>query len=135
MLQRLTFELVQPPKVLGDAATRSTDVKGKLTVSLGDAADAKTRFDSNPAKIFARWQANGFDKGTKLRAAWIAEDVGSVAPPNYKIDEATVVVPEATSKGVFSLSRPDSGWPHGSYRVEIYADKALIETVRFTIAK
>ena len=86
-------------------------------------------------KIVAHWQTNGLEKGTKLRASWVVEDVGKVAPPNHKIDEATVLVPEPAAKGIFSLSRPNAGWPQGSYRVEFYADATLIETVKFTISK
>jgi hypothetical protein len=94
-----------------------------------------TKFDSDVPKLYARWQARDLAKGTNLRGAWIAEDVGEVAPPNYKVDEASVVAPEPPSSGVFSLSRPNAGWPIGSYRVEIYADEVLIETVKFRIAK
>ena len=42
---------------------------------------------------------------------------------------------EPTSNGLFSLSRPNTGWPIGSYRVEIYSDESLIDTVKFNIAR
>lgn len=139
MVQRLSFELTEPPQLAGISGTRSTITAAskKLSVILAKetTGEMTTKFDSDVAKIYARWQASDLAKGTKLRSAWIAEDVGEVAPPNYKIDEATVVTPAPPSSGVFSLSRPSAGWPVGSYRLEIYADETLIETVKFTIAK
>jgi hypothetical protein len=139
MVQRLSFELTEPPRLTGISQTRSTTTSApkKLSVILAKDATGEmtTKFDSDVPKLYARWQARDLAKGTNLRGAWIAEDVGEVAPPNYKVDEASVVAPEPPSSGVFSLSRPNAGWPIGSYRVEIYADEVLIETVKFRIAK
>jgi len=69
---------------------------------------------------------------TQLRGVWIAEDVGKVAPPNYKIDEATRAVPFA-NEGSFSLSKPSDGFPPGKYRLEIYIGNDLMKTVPFTV--
>ncbi len=69
----------------------------------------------------------------KVRAVWIAEDVGNIAPPNYKIDEATTVVTDPNSHGVFTLSRPESGWADGKYRLEFYLDEILVEAVELQI--
>ena len=139
MIQRLSFELTEPPRSATISGTRSTTTSAtkKLSVILAkdEAGEMTTKFDSSVAKIYARWRSTDFPKGTRLRAAWIAEEVGEVAPPNYKIDEASVVTPEPPVSGVFSLSQPNAGWPIGSYRAEIYADETLIETVKFTVAK
>jgi hypothetical protein len=139
MIQRLSFELTEPPKLAGISEPRSTmsSAPKQLSVVLvkNAAGETTTRFNSDVSKLYARWKASDLAKGTKLRSVWIAENVGEVAPPNYKIDEALVVTPSPPSDGVFSLSRPNAGWPIGSYRVEIYADDVLIDTVKFTIAK
>ena len=66
----------------------------------------------------------------KSRVAWIAEDVSGVAPPDYKIDEATTVVTEPNSHGIFTLSRPESGWAEGKYRVEFYLDQTFVDAVK-----
>lgn len=135
MVQRLSFELVEPPNIPAAAVVKAPQKEKKISIVLGNGAETTARFGAGTPKVIARWEVNGLGKGTKLRASWIAEDVGTVAPANYKIDEATVVVPKPTASGVFSLSRPNAGWPIGSYRVEFYADDTLIETVKFTIAK
>jgi hypothetical protein len=139
MVQRLSFELTETPKLAAKSEARSTITPAAKKLSIILAKDTTgemtTKFNSDVSKLYARWQASDLAKGTKLRSVWIAEDVGEVAPPNYKVDETTVVTPAPPSSGTFSLSRPNAGWPIGSYRVEIYADDALIETLKFTIAQ
>ena len=68
-----------------------------------------------------------------MRAVWIAENVGDVAPPNYKVDEAKAIATSPNAHGMFTLSRPDDGWAPGSYRVEFYLDDTLVETVKLEI--
>jgi len=50
--------------------------------------DPATQFAPNTPAIFRIWRAEGVKLGAPMRGVWIAEDVGKVAPPNYKIDEA-----------------------------------------------
>ena len=135
MVQRLSFELTAPPDTAASADKNKRAGTKRLSVVLCRAPEGEsvTDFKDDVQKIFARWQAHDLSKGTKLRAVWIAEDVGSVAPANYKIDEASVVAPAPPSNGVFSLSRPNDGWPAGSYRVEVYANDELTETTKFSI--
>ena len=52
--------------------------------------------------------------------------------PDYKIDEAAAKVLIA-NEGYFSLSKPNSGFPVGKYRLEIYMGKDLLKTVPFTV--
>ena len=89
-------------------------------------------FAADTIKIVCVWRAEGVKAGSQLRGAWIAEDVGKVAPPNYKIDEATLNVLIA-NQGSFSLSKPNAGFPVGKYRLEIYAGNDLIKTLSFTV--
>ncbi len=91
-----------------------------------------TEFLPDTPKIYCAWTAEGVKAGTPVRGVWIAEDVGNVAPANYKIDEATLNLP-FVDKGTFSLSKPNNGFPVGKYRLEIYLGKDLVKTVRFTV--
>ena len=93
--------------------------------------NAASEFPPDVPKIFCAWKAEGVTN-EKLRGVWIAEDVGKVAPPNYKIDEATLNVARA-SAGSFSLSKPDNNFPVGKYRLEIYIGDDLAKTVPFAI--
>jgi hypothetical protein len=89
-------------------------------------------FPPDTPKIYCAWRAEGVAGATPFRGVFIAEDVGSVAPPNYKIDEATVSL-TGDGSGSFSLSKPDKNFPVGKYRLEIYIGGDLAKTVPFTI--
>ena len=93
----------------------------------------KTEFTPDTPKIYCAWKAEGLKSGTQLRGVWIAEDVGKVAPPNFKIDEASFTSPGSIAQGSFALSKPNKGFPIGKYRLEIYVGSDLAKTVPFTI--
>lgn len=97
-----------------------------------DSRPAKS-FPPDIPKLYAFFRTSGVEKGQKLRAIWIAEDVGEAAAKETKIDEATLTADEDNYYGAFSLSKPTNGWPPGEYRVDIYAGDKLATTVNFTI--
>jgi hypothetical protein len=94
---------------------------------------ANTTFLSDTPRIYARWQGQRLGKDAKVRAVWIAENIGEDFPADYKVDEAFVIAENPTAHGVFTLSRPEDGWAPGNYRVEFYVDDVLAETVKLTI--
>jgi hypothetical protein len=96
------------------------------------AAHASTQFTTDTAKIYCLWKAEGIKTSTPVRGVWIAEDSGGVAPPNYKIDEASVTI-SSSSSGNFNLSKPTAGFPAGKYRLEIYFGPTLTKTIPFTV--
>jgi hypothetical protein len=107
--------------VLGTGATDNYEIVNPTTVFMQDTP-----------KIFCAWKADGLKTGTPIRGVFIAEDVGKAAPPNYKIDEATINLP-SSGKGRFSLSKPNNGFPPGKYRLEIYLGKEIARTLQFTV--
>ena len=115
---------------------RKTEPKVLHVVLSKDAESEPTnKFFSDTAKIDAFWKSNGLKAGDKIRAIWIAEDVGIAAPKNSKITEASATAYKPDDDGAFALSRPEGGWPVGKYRLEIFIDQKLAETLRFTIDK
>ena len=109
------------------------DVKVESIIAVDGDTKPATSFASDTPKLYAFFRSKGTEKGDKLRGVWIAENVGDAAPANTKIDEATVTAEEENFHGAFSLSKPDKGWPVGSYKVEIYDEDELVTTVKFTI--
>lgn len=71
--------------------------------------------------------------GSKITVGWVAVDTGGVAPPNYRIDEATFDVGSLDNHLDASLSKPNTGFPVGSYVVEIAVDGKVEETVPFVV--
>ena len=132
LLQRIELDLKEKPKI-----GPRPEVKPPRKLSVGLSSEAvgafTTTFSTASAKIFARWQGRGLRSQARIRAVWIAENVGDAAPPNYTIDEATATAPIPDARGVFTLSRPPEGWAPGAYRVEFYVDDERIDTVKLKI--
>jgi hypothetical protein len=109
------------------------DVKVKAVMTSGPDEEASTSFAADTPKVFALFKTNGAEEGDKIRAVWIAEDVGDAAPANSKIDEKTLTLQGDTDDGDFSLKKPTKGWPAGKYRVDIYVNDEVATTIKFAI--
>lgn len=128
LLARNTLELVSLPSSNGEESKRL-----EASVSTSSDGDPLSIISADALQIVARWRAHGVRENVKIRADWIAEDVGDIAPAEYKIDEATAVATSSDATGTFTLERPEDGWAPGRYRVEFYLGNALSDTVRVTI--
>jgi hypothetical protein len=137
LLQHILLELTESPKIASRPEVKPTAAPRKLSVGLARelTGEVTTSFNGDFPKIYARWQGNGLSPKAKIRAVWIAEDVGAAATPNYKIDEAEVTVDRPDQFGTFTLSRPNKGWPAGKYRADFYVNDDVAEQVQFTVSK
>jgi hypothetical protein len=131
LLNRRTLELASLPT----AEAEAEDAVKKLSVGVSSQpiGDFATEFPGTTQNLYARWQGHDLREHAKVRAVWIAEDVGEIAPPNYKIDDAVATAGAPDAHGMFTLSRPDDGWAPGNYRVEFYLDDTLIVSVKLKI--
>ena len=109
------------------------DVKVEAVTTASPGGEETTNFAPDAPELFAVFKTKGAQSGDKLRGVWIAEDVGSAAPADSKIDEKTLTMDGDTDDGDLSLSKPTKGWPVGKYRLEIYVNDKLVTTTRFTI--
>jgi hypothetical protein len=135
LLTRNTLELVTLPSISNSEPALSPEKKPfEASVSTSTDGDPLTTISGDALQIVARWRAQGLAKKAKIRAVWIAEDTGEVAPLDYKVDEATNIAAAPDAFGTFTLSRPEDGWAAGKYRVEFYVGNVLAETVKLTIA-
>jgi hypothetical protein len=137
LLRRISLELKEKPKIAPRPEVKAVGSAKKFSATLGKApiGEGTNKFESDTPKIYARWQGHNLRDQAKIRAVWIAESIGDIAPPNFTIDEAGTTANGRESHGTFTLSRPDEGWASGDYRVEFYLDDELVETVKLKIAK
>jgi hypothetical protein len=137
LLERISLELAEPPTVTNRPEVKPEAAPKKLSVSFAkdQAGKASTTFSPDTPQIYARWQGQRLRRGAKVRAVWIAENIGEDVPPDYKADEASAIAESSTAHGAFALSRPDDGWAIGDYRAEFYVDDVLVETVKIKIVK
>ena len=110
LLQRINIEMTEgPTKGARPEVTSSPEEKKALSAVLAKelTGESTTEFTADIPKIFVRWQGETLKKGDKIRCVWIAEDVGEVAPKNYKIDETSMTANEPRAFGTFTVSRPN----------------------------
>lgn len=100
--------------------------------------DAKSSFNTDVGKLYLYCTSDEVKKGQVLKGEWIAVDTNNVAPPNYTIDAASVTVDKNLSSSEeytarFSISKPNKGWPKGTYVVKVYVDDQLDQSVNFSV--
>ncbi len=105
----------------------------KLEVTKDRDGPVVTEFKSDVPNIFVRWTGENLPVDSDARVAWIAEDVGDVAPPNFIVDQMVTTIARPEFGARFTLSRPRDGWAPGRYRVELYLEEELVGTVKVTI--
>jgi hypothetical protein len=137
LLQRISLALLERPKIMERPEVKSDVAPKKLsaTVAKDRFGKAATTFSSDTPQLCARWKGHGLRQGAKIKAEWIAENIGEDFPQDYKVDEASTTAESPTAHGVFTLTRPDEGWAPGDYRVEFYIDDVFIDAVKLKIMK
>jgi hypothetical protein len=137
LLQRVSLELVERPKIMGRPEVKADAIPKQLTVSLAKERSGKpmATFSSNTSEIYARWQGQRLRQGAKVKAVWIAENIGEDFPQDYKVDEASAIAETPIAHGAFTLVRPEDGWALGDYRVEFYVDDVLVDAVKAKIGQ
>lgn len=95
-----------------------------------DGAQPTTTFEVNEPFYLVVELANAPDS-TTVKAVWYAVDVGSLAPPNTLIDQAEL---EAGSGTVTFDLTPSGEWAPGTYKVELYLNDELNQTLDMTVS-
>jgi serine protease Do len=67
---------------------------------------------------------------TEVKAVWTAVDVGDAAEPGQMIDQA--ILETGSGQVVFDLTS-DGLWPAGQYKVDLYLDGELDQTLQFNV--
>ena len=88
-------------------------------------------FTPDTAEILASVQLRSPKDGTAVTAEWYMEDADD---GDFLIDSYTQPLSEEDDIILFSLSRPNAGWPTGSYRVDLVSDDgSVLKSLPFTI--
>jgi len=137
LLQRISLELTEVPKIAERPQVKSDSAPKGLTVSVAKDRFGKptATFSSNTPEIYARWQGQRLRQGAEVKAVWVAENIGEDFPQDHKVDEASAVAASPTARGAFALARPEDGWMPGDYRVEFYVDDVLVDAVKMKIVQ
>jgi hypothetical protein len=121
-------------------------VASSLACSFGDPAldnvrTAKDQDGAQPSSVFAASDtiyvvtdlSNGVI-GNVITSKWYATNVEGIEA-NLMFDEADINIEEDGFNGTVYFYYPpaDGGWPVGLYKVEVYFNDVLVDTVEFTV--
>ncbi len=137
LLERISLELAERPKIENRPEVKSEAASKRLSVTFANDQFGKpsSTFSSDTPQIYVRWQGRRLRKGGKVKAVWIAENIGEDFPQGYKVDEASATVESQNARGAFTLARPEDGWAVGDYRVEFYVDDVFVDAAKIKIVK
>ena len=128
------------PAIVFTAALASTSAawaSGFDNIIISNTKGADTTQTTLPADSAAIYLSadvsDDVDSGSKITVTWVAVDTNGVAPPNYKIDEASFDIGSLESHVDASLSKPNAGFPVGKYEAVISVDGKVMETVPLSI--
>ena len=137
LLQRISLELAERPQIENRPEVKSEAGSKRLSVTFAADQFGKptTTFSSDTPQIYVRWEGRRLRKGGKVKAVWIAQDIGEDFPRGYKVDEASAMIESQNARGAFTLARPEDGWAVGDYRVEFYVDDIFVDAPKLKIVK
>ena len=96
----------------------------------GNAGETVTQFSPTDHTFYAVVTLNRIETGLKVKLTWVAVDAGGQT--NKTIDSAEFTSLAAnTVNGKISLP---NDWPTGKYRLDIYLNDTLQQSVDFTVA-
>eukprot|EP00743_Colponemidia_sp_Colp-15_P005034 GILK01005421.1.p1 GENE.GILK01005421.1~~GILK01005421.1.p1 ORF type:complete len:208 (-),score=22.21 GILK01005421.1:162-785(-) len=95
----------------------------------------------NPSSVFYQdsplvvcvYKVDAGSRTVAAKGVWIAEDTFGTAPPNYLIDYASIEISEFPYSGIFTIRKPNNGWPLGTYVLEMFLDGDLKQRLPFTV--
>ena len=118
-----------------DSAAQSSGKKSlQAFLAVAKGSKRTTTFSADAPAICAFWEGDGLEVGDTIGAIWIAEDIGGANPKDAEIRRAVYRIFKQEQVGEFAFSRPGGKtWPVGKYRVELYINGGIADTVKFTI--
>ncbi len=90
-------------------------------------------FNPDTPEIFLRAELLDVPKDSDLTAVWFAEQTDA-GKPNYQINLSTISVQADTAFATFSVAKPVSGWPLGTYRVDLQLNGQPLQQLHFKIS-
>jgi hypothetical protein len=110
-------------------ASFSTASISEAWMSADEAGDERVTSYAQDATFYAQVDVSNAPDDTALKSSWVAVDVEG-ADPGLVIDEVEIAVGSGVS--FFTLTN-DGPWPVGAYKVDIYLNNELAETVEFSV--
>lgn len=96
-------------------------------------ADGVSTFRADDRAIVAAFEVTQVRGSGTLTGVWVAVDVGQAAARNTTIDQADVAITRP-DRGTFRLVRGPRPFPAGDYKLDIFFEGELVESLPFKVA-
>lgn len=120
------------------ASTLACSLGGELSLENGrmafdqDGTNVTTTFSSTDA-FYAVADLNNAPVGTRVDAKWIVVDIPGEEANSVFQEQNFVNDTEGFTGIVYFQLTNDNGWPAGSYKVELYLNDTLSQTMTFSV--
>lgn len=132
--QQLLFALTLTAMTAVSSGIWAAGFENIIVSTEKDADTTQDSFAPDTPKIFVSAElTEDVPAGSKVNIAWISVDSGGVAPPNYKIDEVNLDITSMINHVNSALTKPNSGWPVGTYKIEFSVDGKPMESIGFAV--
>ncbi|SCB32944.1 hypothetical protein [Rhizobium lusitanum] len=132
--QQLLFALTFTAMTAVSSSVWAAGFENIIVSTEKDADTTQDSFAPDTPKIFVSADlTEDVPAGSKVNIAWISVDSGGAAPPNYKIDEVNLDITSTINHVDSALTKPNSGWPVGTYKIEFSVDGKPMESVGFAV--
>ncbi|NKJ09248.1 hypothetical protein [Rhizobium sp. SG741] len=132
--QQLLFALTFTAMTAVSSSVWAAGFENIIVSTEKDADTTQDSFAPDTPKIFVSADlTEDVPAGSKVNIAWISVDSGGAAPPNYKIDEVNLDITSIINHVDSALTKPNSGWPVGTYKIEFSVDGKPMESVGFAV--
>ncbi len=127
----MTLRAAEPTGTEATPALTGSKALHGIVAKTKNGQSSKT-FLNGTQKIYGIWKGETLKAGDIVRAVWMAESFG-YSRKDVKISEGAVTAYKPDDEGVFSLARPQGGWPLGRYRLDFYVQNKLADTAKFLV--
>ena len=89
-----------------------------------------TTYAPADASFYCYFDLNNASDTTVVKGTWTAVSAEGV-DPNFVIDSAEIT--GGSNTYVFNLDRSTDSWPVGKYKIDLYIDGKMVQTVEFEV--
>jgi hypothetical protein len=99
---------------------------------------AKDTFAPNTPTIYILCDSDQVKKGDNVKTVLTAIDTHKAAPDNYIVGEKVNSIANDIKDNEyytvdFYFSKPDNGWPVGTYKIDLFLNEKLTDTYNFSV--
>jgi len=117
---------VHATRIVSITTSKAVAEPGTIPINVTD------QFSPDTPEIHNVLGLENVQAGTKIKADWIGINIADT--PNLNIGSLEVVLKGTDKKAQFTLMKPETGWPVGKYKIDIYINGKLATVVPFSVA-